>query len=136
MELCNSIMLKSSIFPHLLLPPFLRSSSVPAHPFPRLDNFLSLISSNLNQYTCYLNHSSKKNLTPHLQPCQHPFTEKGAAFDLSCEVHMTTILTIRLVKAKLWKGMFPCPSEASICPHILPFLPRKEQAIVKHYKGD
>lgn len=61
------------------------------------------------------------------------FTEaEGAAFELSWELHIITILT-----SKTQGRCLPLPfSQTSICPHILPFLPRKEKAIVEHYKVD
>lgn len=64
------------------------------------------------------------------------FTEaEGTAFELSWELHMIAIPT-RLAKAKLGEGVFPSPFLKHQFVHILLFLPRKEKAIVKHYKVD
>lgn len=50
----------------------------------------------------------KKKLTPSYSRVSiQALKEEGTAVNLNCEVHVITILTIMLVKAELWKGVFP-----------------------------
>lgn len=107
MEPPNSTLVRSYLYPPTPAP---SPSSQQQQPLPRLDNnvgFFPLTSSNSKQYTSYLNHTINKNLAHSFSHVSVHTLKEGSAVDLNCDIHMIVTLSVRPVKAQLWKGALP-----------------------------